>query len=456
MPPRVLHYSDVENAYDTPERIGKLAGTLEALRGDDAVLAGTGDNTAPGVLSLVTEGRQALDLFRAVEPDVETFGNHDFDHGLDATQDLVRESPQTWVSSNVRLDGRRFGADAGVAATATVERAGATVGFLGVTDPATPSINPEAEPLTVTDPVEAARAAADDLRDRGADYVVALSHLGRGDDRLARAVDLDAVLGGHVHSPRVDTVAGTPVVRPGSNGVAVCEVDLGDGSAARHETADGEVDPAVADALRDRMAAADLDDVVATVENPIARTHDATFGGESRVGNFVADAYRWATGADVALQNAGGLREGPALAGDVTVADLVSLVPFEEPIVVAELSGAELRRVLAEGAGDRLDFGEDDWWHAHVSGASLRRTGDGLDGVRVGGRLLDPDATYTLATSDYLLYTDDEFPTLDERHRVEEGGVQWQVLVDYAREVGVAPAVEGRVRRADERARPSE
>jgi len=80
---RILHYSDLENVYDTPEQAGRLASLLRD-RGD-AIAAGSGDNTSPGVLSLVTEGRQALDLYEAVDPDVATFGNHDFDYGADTT-----------------------------------------------------------------------------------------------------------------------------------------------------------------------------------------------------------------------------------------------------------------------------------------------------------------------------------------------------------------------------------
>lgn len=65
---RVVHYSGVENAYDEPERVGRLAGTIDALRDDRSVVVGTGDNTAPGVLALRTDGRQALDFFRDVDP----------------------------------------------------------------------------------------------------------------------------------------------------------------------------------------------------------------------------------------------------------------------------------------------------------------------------------------------------------------------------------------------------
>src|SRR6056297_2130364 len=138
---RVLHYSDIENAYDDAERVGRLAGTIDALRDDRTVVVGTGDDTAPGVLALRTEGRQSLEFFREVEPDLETFGNHDFDFGTDPLREIVAASPQQWVSANVYAadeTNRRF-ADA--SAAAVVERGGERVGFVGVTDPKTPEIS---------------------------------------------------------------------------------------------------------------------------------------------------------------------------------------------------------------------------------------------------------------------------------------------------------------------------
>ncbi|PSP76342.1 bifunctional metallophosphatase/5'-nucleotidase [Halobacteriales archaeon QS_1_68_20] len=447
MSPRLLHYSDVENAYDDPERIGRLAGRIRELDGEDVLLAGTGDNTSPGVLALVTEGEQALDFFAAVEPDVSTFGNHDFDYGPERATELVAASPQIWVTANVRWNGERFGATAGTEPWTTLAVDGATVGVTGVTTDRTASINPMAGDLTFTDPVEAASEAVAELRDQGVDYVVVLSHLGTGDEELARAVDADVVLGGHVPTALIETVDGTLLTRPGDGGRGVIEVDPGAGSATRHPVADAPSDASVGRALRERAAEAGLDETVATVDEPIARDESALFEGESRVGNLVADAYRWATGADVALQNSGGIRSGDPLVGEVTVADLLSLVPFEEPVSVAELTGAELRTVLAEGANGALGFAEPDWWHAHVGGVEFvydRGAGEVRD-LRVGGEPVDPDATYTLATSDYLFYTDDEFPTLDEHHRERRHGVQYDVLVEYARETGLATSLEGRV-----------
>jgi len=462
MPARLLHYSDVENAFDDPDRIGRLAGLLTDLDGDDAVVVGSGDNTAPGVLSLVTEGRHSLPFFEAIGAAFDTFGNHDFDYGPDATRALVAESPQTWLTANVReTDGSPFAA-AHTEPWVVRDVDGVRVGFFGVTTPATTSINPNATDVQFADPISAGVRAADACRDAGAEFVVAVSHLGTDDEDLAVAADVDVVLGGHVHSEAVERVDGTVLLRPGVNGHVAYEVELADPGAdgegdrervvvSRHVAADAPVHEGVADAMRDQMASAELDEVVAFVEDPIERSHTEAFRGESRIGNFVADAYRWATDADVGLQNSGGVREGDPLEGEVTIADVMSVVPFQEPVAVCELTGAELRETIRQASGASLAFGEPDWWHAHLSGASVvwDREDEAVVALRVDGEPVDDDATYTLATTDYLFHTDHEFPALDAEHRVDLGDVQYEVLAAYAREHGLDPRLEGRVAWSD-------
>jgi 2',3'-cyclic-nucleotide 2'-phosphodiesterase (5'-nucleotidase family) len=446
MAPRLVHYSDVENVYDTPERAGRLAGLLADLRGDDAILAGSGDNTSPGVLSLVEDGAQALDFFAAVTPDVETFGNHEFDHGRPALRRLVADSPQTWVSANVwddRESGDRFAADAGVVPATVVDVDGATVGVVGVTTERTGSINPDASDLNFTDPIAAAQSA---LADLDTDYRVVLSHLGQGDEELAREVEADAILGGHVPTERRDRIGDTLLTRPGDGGSVVLEVDLA-GDVTRHRVADAPIHQGVAQAMRDRLAETGLNEVVGTVAEPIDRAESTLFGGEARLGNLVADAYRWTTGADLGLQNSGGVRTGDSLSGEITAADLVSVTPFEERIVVAEVPGSSLRAAFEWAASPDLGFAEPGWWHAHVSGAEVVWNPEtaSVESVRVAGEPLDDDRTYSVALSDYVLHTDDEFPSLGEEHRVETAGVQYDVLVEYVRETGIAPEIEGRI-----------
>lgn len=95
---RLLHYSDVENAYDDPERIGRLTSLLRK-RTEITLVCGTGDTIAPGLLSMETNGTHAQHFFEAVVPDFATFGNHEFDNGISPLRDVVnascRSNPQT-------------------------------------------------------------------------------------------------------------------------------------------------------------------------------------------------------------------------------------------------------------------------------------------------------------------------------------------------------------------------
>jgi hypothetical protein len=68
--------------------------------------------------------------------------------------------------------------------------------------------------------------------------------------------------------------------------------------------------------------------------------------------------------------------------------------------------------------------------------------------VELTGGELVRDETYTLATSDYLLHTDHEFPVLDESHRRGRLDVQYEVIGAYARACGIDPSIEGRIDRA--------
>ncbi|WP_418286292.1 bifunctional metallophosphatase/5'-nucleotidase [Halorubrum sp. DTA46] len=495
---RLVHYSDIENVFDAPERAARLAGQIRALSGPDAAVVATGDTTAPGVLSLVATGRQIHDFYAATDTALDTFGNHEFDYGPDALRGLVADASATFVSANVRDEnGEPFGRDEGVVPWTVREIDGATIGFVGVTDPATDSLNPMAAELAFDDPVTAAGDALDEMRaavaergdgtddegslddeddegslDDGAratddadslDHAVVLSHLGAGDDDLARTLDVDAILGGHIHSRRNEVIAGTRLVRPGVNGETVVEIAF-DGSHSDDGNADGntrdsaptatlyepigaEPVPGLADALAKRMAAADLGEVVDEVNGPIERTGAVVHGGECRIGNFVADAFRWALDADVGLSNAGGLRQGDPFAGEVTKADLISLIPFEEPVTLASVTGAELHDVFREMAAPDVDFGEDDWWHGHVSNAEVVWDADTelIAEATVGGEPIDPDARYTVAVSEYLLHSEHEFPTLAQRHRIDEADIQYEVLAAYAREHGIATEIEGRI-----------
>jgi 2',3'-cyclic-nucleotide 2'-phosphodiesterase (5'-nucleotidase family) len=446
---QLLHVADLENAYDHPERIARLAGAIADRREGATLVTGGGDDLAAGVLPTVTgEGwRVALPFFEAVGADVDTVGNHDLDDGLRPFLDAVRDTPQRWVCANLRQESRPVGEDAGVEPWSVFERAGERVGVFGVAHPETPALAPAAAALAVDDPVAAALDAVDSLRELGVDHVVGLTHLGDDDD-LARAVDADVLLGGHRHERRVDRVAGTLLVRTAGNGRELAAVTLGDEPTATVlDVAAPEPDPAVLETYRTRWREAGLDEVIATAETPVERTYETRFHGESRVGNLVADAYRWATGADVGVATGGAIRMGPPLAGEVTVGDVVGVVPHDDPLTVGTIRGRDILDVLsvAEGGGPA---DEPHWWHLHLSGASVvwdHAAGEVVE-ARAAGDPVDPDRTYAVATSAFL-FSIDAYPQLCEENRGEDHGAQYETVVAYARVHGVDVPVDGRIER---------
>jgi 2',3'-cyclic-nucleotide 2'-phosphodiesterase (5'-nucleotidase family) len=445
---RLLHYADIENAYDDPERIGRLAGLINRLRDEETVVCGAGDNTAPGVLSLVTQGRQALDFFRTVEPDAEVFGNHDFDYGIENARALAGESPQPWLCANIFEGDERFATEAGTLAHTIVEIGSYRVGLVGVTTPDTPVMTPETTALDFTDPISAATASTDQLRGE-VDTLVVLSHCGDDTD-LAVALDADAILGGHKHQELVEHIDGTLVARPGSNGRWLLEIDFSGETptATRHSVADGPLDESVAAALRARMDETGLTETVTTLDELIAVDDRARMGGESRVGNFVTDALRWRADSEVAMMRAG-IRENDPLSDSVTAADLIGVLPFDNDLCVLRLTGEQLLESFRELSVSYRHSEAPNWWFGHVSGATVvwddrKNT---LVEARVGGSPVGTDTTYTVAVDEHHVESNHLFSGFDANDVTHTAGKAYEALVEYARKHGIHPEIEGRIRR---------
>jgi 2',3'-cyclic-nucleotide 2'-phosphodiesterase (5'-nucleotidase family) len=502
---RILGYSDLENAYDDPARVGAFVDLLERHRDERTLVVGAGDDTALGTLALLTdESRaQALPFFEAVEPAADTFGNHDFDHGSAWAGEWADRVPATYCCANVagpEGDSDEDESIGGVPDGIVVDRDGHEVGIVGVAHPETADICGTVDDLEFGDPVAAANAALDDLGP--VDYRVVLAHCGAEDPTVAAGVDADVVLGGHLHSCRVERFDETLLVRTAGGGTELVEVTLGGadrddrrataefhevdsassdpkssstaevdggrdgpgggrtvaGSNDEHSTVEsGEEYPVAESSVRDptaaslaatyreRRAALGVDEVVTHVEDPLVRTEHERFGGESRVGNFAADAMRASAGAQLGLFPGGSVRTGDPLAGAVTVGDVVAVCPFGGPVVELALTGRELRTVLEEAAHPHP--GDRGWVQFHVSGGRVVWTDENeLARATVDGEAIAPDRTYRVGAPEYVV-TIDAFGPLGRDNVVAECVEQWRAIVGRARNGGLAVECEGRIER---------
>jgi len=212
-------------------------------------------------------------------------------------------------------------------------------------------------------------------------------------------------------------------------------------------------DPDVAAVVEEyeKQLNASLGQVIGKTSVPLDARASVIRFGESNLGNFLADVYKQAVGADCALVNSGGIRSdttyGP---GDLTKKDILSILPFENALVKVRLTGAHIKRLLEHGVSVA---GQEDGRFPQVSGLSFaydagRPVGSRVTSIEFGGSAIDPAKSYTLAVNAYLLGGGDgyDFKGAEVLVKPEEGPVEPDVVMEAITKMGtIAPQVEGRI-----------
>lgn len=177
-------------------------------------------------------------------------------------------------------------------------------------------------------------------------------------------------------------------------------------------------------------------------------------GAESLLGNFAADAMLAASArlpggpADIAVTNNGGLRV-PVAEGPITVERMYELMPFDNYLVVVTLTGVgvdSLAQQLARAGGEPV---------AGLRFTLVEPTETAVD-VTVGGRPVDPEASYRVVTSNYLAAGGGYMPALWTPAAREDFDVFLRdVFIAYVRAEGVVePVLEGRITVVDRAPEP--
>jgi 2',3'-cyclic-nucleotide 2'-phosphodiesterase (5'-nucleotidase family) len=290
--------------------------------------------------------------------------------------------------------------------------------------------------VAVGNPLDAARRLVPQLR-READLVICLSHMGVADDRklAERVPGIDVIIGGHSHT-RIDPpilvrngtqngMGGTVIGQTGSRGEQLGRIAIYlDGRRAVAYA--GRLIPVRPSDGEDSRVAALLqpfaDSIRSAMGKPVfhARSGIPSFGlrqGETPLGNFVADVLRETAGADLALINSGGIR-APIPAGEVTVGDLWTVLPFDDRIVKVTMPGWLVRQLFDFGAR-RIGQGG----FPQVSGISFVIRGDRASEIEIDGKPLDSDRLYRVATNDFLYHGGDGYTIFAKAPEAEDTGV---------------------------------
>ncbi len=329
---------------------------------------------------------------------------------------------------------------------------GVRIGLTGLAYEQSPRMS-SPEDLRFASTIDTTKVQADALRAEGADFVCAVLHCNRGDAlalQFSRAAEL--LLTGHTHDLFINSDDKCAIVESGYDAHDVTCIDVAisvrEDNGKRTTTwwpqfrvidsASVTPDPEMAAAVA-RYEAILLDkmtEAIATTAVALDSSTSTVRTREAAIGNLFADAMRSGMRADAAILNGGGIRAGKNYepGGRITQGDILAELPFNNRIVVVEVSGRDLQRAMENGlsllpqASGRFP---------QVSGIKaafeLRaRPGNRVTTMQVAGAPLDEASTYRVAVLDYLARGGDDYmmfrdatritPDNDAPHDGERGG----------------------------------
>lgn len=428
-----------------------------------------GDTISPSVESITYKGAQMIEAWNAAGLDYSTFGNHEFDFGPDVLKQRIKESKFGWIAANVidTTTNKTFG---DVPPFVIREFGGVKIGIFGLVLPETKITSRPGDNVEFRNPCDTAKEMVSQLHAQGVKVIVALTHLSmREDKEVARCADVDLIIGGHEHT-LLESLAGTaPIFKMTSDARELGRIDLNISPATGElESIDWKVipvDSTTQEATEFAAVYRKYASLLAELAEPIGRTTVAldARGAENRtretnVGNFITDAFRKATAAEIGFMNGGSVRaDGIIGPGRLTERDLLSMLPFKNKLVKIQVSGATLRAALEHGVARSAEDAEPGRF-PQVSGIQFsfdasRKPGARLVDVKVNGLPLDDTKKYTLTTTTfvaldggdgYAMFKGSPVITPPERTPTDADAVRKAIAARP-----IAPKVEGRIKRLD-------
>jgi 5'-nucleotidase/UDP-sugar diphosphatase len=416
--------------------------------------------------------------------DVMAVGNHEFDDGPEELAALIGAIEYPIISGNTNVVAEPLLADI-LDQVAILEVGGERIGVVSVLAEDTDETSSPGDNVVFEDSVSYLRAAVGALEAAGINKIIALTHVGYTvDQNIAASVSgIDVIVGGHSHTLLSNTAEGAagpyptmvnnpagvevPIVTAGAYGKYLGNLEVTWDDDGNLISASGE--PTLIDASFEPNA--DIVARLATLEEPIQELMSEVIGTatapidgaretcrmvECQMGNLVSDAMldRVADqGISIAIQNGGGLRASIE-AGEITMGEVLTVLPFSNTLATVQLTGADVIEALENGVSDYENQAgrfpqvaglQYTWDPAQPAGSRIVEVRVETDG---GWAPIDEAATYGVVTNDYTRRGGDGYATFAEGENPYDFGPPLeQVLADYIAELGgeYTPYTDGRI-----------
>jgi len=336
-------------------------------------------------------------------------------------------------------------------------------------EPSSPS-----DAIIWTDEIASLQADVDALKADGVEIIIALNHVGLAKDlEIAGAVDgIDVVVGGHSHSKMSNAeegamaypqmVGNVPVVQAYAYSKYVGHLVVNFDDAGNVTSATGDailLDSSVAEdeAIVARVAelAGPIDEmktrIVAESSGVIEGDRSVCRVMECPMGNLVADAMLARVkgqGIEIAIQNGGGLRASID-AGEVTMGEVLTVLPFQNTLATFEVTGATVVAALENGVSQMEEV---KGRFPQVAGMTFSvdptaEVGSRISDVMVGGAAIDLDKVYGLVSNNYVRNGGDGYGMFkDAMNAYDYGPDLADVTAEFLAEMGpYVPYTDGRI-----------
>ena len=462
-------------------RVKTAIDTLRAgitAEGGAVLVLDAGDQFQGSLFYTTYKGEAAAEMVNAIGFDAMAVGNHEFDDGPPALAGFADLARHPVVSGNLDLSGSNA-LSGRIEDQLILEAGDMRVGIVSALAADTAETSSPGPAVVFADEIESLRADVAALEDEGVDRIIALTHVGLPEDRrIAEAVaGIDAIIGGHSHTlmandgeaefPYPVMVAGTPVAQAYAYSKYLGHLELtfdeaGEVTAAGGDTMllDASVEPDPELAARIEELSAPLDEmrrqVIGETAEAIEGSREVCRARECEMGTLVADAMlaRVADqGIDIAIQNGGGLRASID-AGEVTMGEVLTVLPFQNTLATFQLKGADVIAALENGVSQIADGAGR---FPQVAGLTYAFDADMPAGERVsevmvetdsGWAPIDPDATYGVVSNNYMRGGGDGYDMFEtEAMDAYDYGPGLEVVVaDYlADNTPYRPSTDGRI-----------
>ncbi|WP_424939311.1 bifunctional metallophosphatase/5'-nucleotidase [Aliiroseovarius sp. S253] len=443
-------------------------------RTNNAILVDGGDQFQGTLFYTYYKGKLAAEMMNQMGYDAMTVGNHEFDDGPEVLRGFMDAVNFPVLMSNADVSGEPLLADK-LAKSTVIERGGEKLGLIGLTPQDTDELASPGDNIVFTDPVGAVQGEVDKLTEMGVNKIIVLSHSGYGVDQKVAAgtTGVDIIVGGHTNTllsnsneraegPYPTMVGSTAIVSAYAYGKFLGELnvtfdDEGNITEAKGEPLimDGGVHEHEATKARIAEAAAPLEEIRQRVVANTAEAIDGERGScramECAMGNIIADAMLDRVkdqGIEIAIQNGGGIRASID-AGDVTMGEVLTVLPFQNTLSTFQVSGETIVAALENGVSQHE---EGAGRFPQVAGMTYafdvsKEPGSRVSDVMVGGAPIDPAKMYGVVSNNYVRNGGDGYKMFrDAQNAYDYGPDLADVTAEYMAKMGpVKPMLDGRI-----------